>query len=176
LLRRSILKFSTWQRREEQRRAAADAAEPLKARILTAPQMAVHGRKLARQHRLARFQRPDKLLARLSDNARVLQEVNAALVATVAAAKPITPAGEWLLDNLYLIEEEIRLARRLMPLGYSRALPQLLGGVSDGLPRVYDLALQVIAHSDSCIDSRSLSGFIDAYQRVAPLKLGELWA
>lgn len=176
LLRRSVLRALTWLRREQGRLTRVAAAEPYKAHVLTATQMAAHGASLARQHRLAKHQSPDALLARLSANARVLQEVNAALAATVVASKPVTPAGEWLLDNFYLIEEEIRLARRLMPLGYSRALPQLEGGASAGLPRVYDLALQVIAHSDSAIDSRSLSGFIEAYQRVAPLKLGELWA
>lgn len=176
LLRRSILRFSTWQRREERRRAAAHAAEPIKARILTAPQMAAHGRKLASQHRLARLQRPDTLLARLDDNERALQEINAILVATVAATKPVTPAGEWLLDNFHLIEEEIRLARRLMPLGYSRALPQLEGPPHGGLPRVYELALHVISHGDSCIAPSTLSGFIDAYQQGAPLRIGELWA
>lgn len=163
-------------RREQGRLASTAATEPYKAHILTAPQMAAHGAALARQHKLAQRQRGDALLTRLTANARALQETNAALAATVVAGKPVTPAGEWLLDNFYLIEEEIRLARRLMPLGYSRALPQLESGVAAGLPRVYDLALQVIAHSDSCIDVRSLSGFIDAYQRLSPLKLGELWA
>src|SRR5690606_40048201 len=43
------------------------------------------GASLARQHRLAKRQRPDALLARLSANARVLQEVHAALAATVVA-------------------------------------------------------------------------------------------
>ena len=176
LLRRSILRVQTWLRREQGRLTRVAAAEPYKAHVLTAPQMAALGASLARQHRLAKHQRPDALLARLSANARVLQEVHAALAATVVAGKTVTPAGEWLLDNYYLIEEEIRLARRLMPLGYSRALPQLEGGPSAGLPRVYDLALQVIAHSDSAIDLLSLSGFIAAYQRTAPLKLGELWA
>src|SRR5690606_15066170 len=161
-LRRSMLRALTWLRREQGRLTRVAAAEPYKAHVLTAPQMAAHGASLARQHRLAKRQRPDALLARLSANARVLHEVHDALATTVAAGKPVTPAGEWLLDNYYLIEEEIRLARRLMPLGYSRALPQLESGASAGLPRVYDLALQVIAHSDSAIDSRSLSGFIEA--------------
>ena len=36
----------------------------------------------------------------------------------------ITPAAEWLLDNFYLIEEQIRMARRHLPRGYSRELPR----------------------------------------------------
>src|SRR5690606_28099694 len=85
LLRRSILRVQTWLRREQGRLTRVAAAEPYKAHVLTAPQMAALGASLARQHRLAKRQRPDALLARLSANARVLQEVHAALAATVVA-------------------------------------------------------------------------------------------
>ena len=58
----------------------------------------------------------------------------------------MTPAAEWLLDNMYLIDEEIRTARRHLPRGYSRELPRLAvaapNGDGAGLPRVYDLALR----------------------------------
>src|SRR5208282_5370795 len=88
----------------------------------------------------------------------------------------ITPAGEWLLDNFYLIEEQIQLARRHLPRGYSRELPRLLNGPSAGLPRVYDIVLELISHVDAQIDAEPLSAFIAAYQTVDSLKLGELWA
>ena len=63
-----------------------------------------------------------------------------------------------------------------MPRGYSRTLPRLHGGPSAGLPRVYDLALETIAHGDARVDPASLSGFVTAYQTVTHLNLGELWA
>jgi cyclic beta-1,2-glucan synthetase len=37
----------------------------------------------------------------------------------------LTPAAEWMLDNFYLIEEQIQMARRHLPRGYSRELPRL---------------------------------------------------
>jgi hypothetical protein len=86
------------------------------------------------------------------------------------------PAGEWLLDNFYFIEEQIRTAKRHLPKGYSRDLPRLLNGPSAGLPRVYDIALETISHGDGRVDPESLSSFIAAYQAVTTLKLGELWA
>ena len=88
----------------------------------------------------------------------------------------ITPAAEWLLDNFYLIEEQIQMARRHLPRGYSRELPRLLNGPSAGLPRVYDIVLELISHVDAQIDAGPLSAFIAAYQTVDSLKLGELWA
>jgi cyclic beta-1,2-glucan synthetase len=56
--------------------------------------------------------RADGLLARLDDNERTLIEVCKLLTGAVAGNRRITPAGEWLLDNFYLIEEQIRMARR----------------------------------------------------------------
>ena len=98
------------------------------------------------------------------------------LTAAVTANRRITPAAEWLLDNFYLIEEQIRTARRHLPKGYSRELPRLAHGPSARLPRVYDLAFEAIAHGDGRVDAESLSRFVAAYQTVTPLKLGELWA
>src|SRR6185295_124187 len=88
----------------------------------------------------------------------------------------VTPAGEWLLDNFYLIEEEIRTAKRHLPRGYSRELPRLASGPQAGLPRVYDLALQVVSHGDGRIGRGTLTRFVASYQSVKVLKLGELWA
>ena len=98
------------------------------------------------------------------------------MTAAVTTNRRITPAAEWLLDNFYLIEEQIRTARRHLPKGYSRELPRLAAGPSAKLPRVYDLAFEAIAHGDGRVDAEGLSRFVAAYQTVTPLKLGELWA
>src|SRR5476649_508169 len=79
-------------------------------------------------------------------------------------------------DNFYLIEEQIRTAKRHLPKGYSRELPRLGHGPSAGLPRVYDIALEAISHADGRVDPESLSRFVAAYQKITALKLGELWA
>ncbi len=88
----------------------------------------------------------------------------------------MSPAGEWLLDNFYLIEEQIRTAKRHLPKGYSRELPRLVNGPSAGFPRVYDIALEIISHGDGRVDPENLSSFVAAYQTATVLKLGELWA
>ncbi len=149
---------------------------PLRAELFSADQMEQHGLRLASADRLAPGRVPERLLARLAANEQGLTETWDLLIAAVAAKQPVTPAGEWLLDNAYLIAEQIRTARRHLPRGYSRELPSLAAGVSAGLPRVYGLALETIAHGDGRVDPESLSRFVAAYQRVAPLRLGELWA
>jgi cyclic beta-1,2-glucan synthetase len=151
-------------------------APPLRAELFSADQMERHGKTLAGSHRLSSQRAPDQLLARLAENEDVLSEACHLLTAAVKANRRIAPAGEWLLDNFYLIEEQIRTARRHLPKGYSRELPPLAYGPSAGLPRVYDIALEAISHGDGWVDPESLSRFVAAYQKITALKLGELWA
>jgi hypothetical protein len=149
---------------------------PLRAELFSAVQMEQHGRSLATSHQLTPGPAPDRLLARLTENERTLIDVCALLMVAVKENRRIAPAGEWLLDNFYLIEEQIRTAKRHLPKGYSRELPRLRNGPSAGLPRVYDLSLEIIAHGDGRVDPENLSRFVAAYQTATTLKLGELWA
>ncbi|MBI5017592.1 MAG: cyclic beta 1-2 glucan synthetase [Deltaproteobacteria bacterium] len=138
--------------------------------------MREHGKALADTHSLGLERAPDRLLTRLAENEAVLTGAFTLLTEALTAERRIAPAGEWLLDNFYLIEEQIRTARRHLPKGYSRGLPRLASGPSAGLPRVYDLALETISHGDGRVDPEGLSGFVAAYQTVTVLDLGELWA
>ncbi|MHB1058592.1 MAG: GH36-type glycosyl hydrolase domain-containing protein [Rhodanobacter sp.] len=163
------------------RRRAADRSRPeqepaLRAELFSIEQMERHGRALAGQHRLSPRSSIDLLLARLADNEAVLTHACERLTSATRKRLRITPAGEWLLDNFYLVEEQIRIARRHLPKGYSRELPRLANGPSRDLPRVYDIALEIISHGDGRVDTHSLRRFIGAYQDVTALSLGELWA
>lgn len=149
---------------------------PLRSELFSADQMDQHGERLAASHKLASERAPDQLLTRLAENETVLVGVCSLLTAAATESRRVTPAEEWLLDNFYLIEEQIRTAKKHLPKGYSRELPRLAQGPSAGLPRVYDIALETISHGDGRVDPESLSRFIAAYQTVTPLKLGELWA
>ena len=149
---------------------------PLRSELFSSNQMEQHGRILAGMHRLKPGRHQDRLLGRLSENEQLLLEVYNLLSDDVKSDQRITPAGEWLLDNFYLIEEQIRTAKQHLPKDYSRELPRLLDGISAGLPRVYDIALETISHGDGRVDPENLSSFVAAYQSVTVLELGELWA
>ncbi|TFW17757.1 cyclic beta 1-2 glucan synthetase, partial [Duganella callida] len=149
---------------------------PLRAELFSAAQMAAHGKTLASHHELSKRGGRDRLLSRLAENAAVIDATCDELTAAVKAGRQITPASEWLLDNFYLIEEQIRIARRHLPKNYSKELPRLGKGAPEGTPRVYKIALEIISHGDGRVDPESLCRFVDAYQEVATLKLGELWA
>ncbi|MGB8803375.1 MAG: hypothetical protein WCC93_00510, partial [Chthoniobacterales bacterium] len=148
---------------------------PLRAELLGIDQLARHARLIAAQHTIVAGRASAWLLTRLDHNEKVLRAFNRATLA-VDQSRRVTPAAEWLLDNFYLIEEQIQLARRHLPEHYSRELPRVTNGPSATSLRVYEIVSELIAHVDAQIDADSLSAFVAAYQTVAPLKLGELWA
>ena len=163
-------------RGNSQTQKCADTEPPLRSELFSSEQMEQHGKTLAGLHKLGLEHARDRLLTRLAENEGVLLGVRNLLTEAIKSIRRITPAGEWLLDNFYLIEEQIRTARRHLPKGYSRELPRLLNGPSAGLPRVYDIALETISHGDGRVYPENLSSFVAAYQTVTVLKLGELWA
>ncbi|HSE00793.1 MAG TPA: glucoamylase family protein, partial [Burkholderiales bacterium] len=116
------------------------------------------------------------LAVRLRENESVLLDAYRAIAHAVGAGRAITPAGEWLLDNYHLVEEQIREIRDDLPPDYYRQLPKLATGPFAGFPRVFGVAWAFVAHTDSRFDPGMLRRFVLAYQRVQPLTIGELWA
>lgn len=154
----------------------AGDGELLRAELFSLEQLKRHGALLAQRHHLSSRPGPDRLLPRLADNARRLLTAYDVVTAAASPGQRVTPAEAWLLDNFYLIEQQISQVRRHLPRGYSRQLPRLADGPSAGFPRVHDLALALISHMDGRVDGDNATQFIAAYQSVAPLKIGELWA
>ncbi|MBE0487778.1 MAG: cyclic beta 1-2 glucan synthetase [Halomonas sp.] len=138
--------------------------------------METHGEWLANRHQLATGHASDLLLPRLRHNEQALVDSCNRLTTAVAEEQRIAPAGEVLLDNFHLLEEQMLTAKRHLPPGYSKALPRLLSGPSAGRPRVYDIAMEAIAHGDGHLAFDNLSRFVASYQRHITLTLGELWA
>ena len=149
---------------------------PLRGELFTEEQLKQHARVISKNHELISDHPSEQLLKRLAENERILLEVHEKLTNVVGDNERIVPAAEWLLDNFYLIEEQIYIGKKHFPKGYSKGLPQLAKGESAGLPRVYDMAVEIISHSDGQITLSNLTSFITAYQTNTFLKIGELWA
>ncbi|HEY0945651.1 MAG TPA: glucoamylase family protein [Opitutaceae bacterium] len=148
---------------------------PLRAELFNTEQLIRRAKTLATEHASATGAGSNRLLSRLDENEQLLRAFNRA-TARIVRTRDVTPAAEWLLDNFYLIEEQIQMARRHLPRHYSRELPRLVKGRSAGLPRVYDLVFELVSHVDAQVDAGPLTAFVAAYQTEKPLKLGELWA
>lgn len=150
----------------------ASSVTNIKAELYSVDQMERYGQRLARSHKLATHKTPYHLLKRLDNNEQVLTDSCRRL--SNDSKNTMTPAGDWLLDNFYLIEEQIRVVRHHLPKTFGRGLPQL--AAPHNCPRIYDIATEAIAHGDGRWDAESLTRYIAAYQKEANLTLGELWA
>jgi cyclic beta-1,2-glucan synthetase len=124
----------------------------------------------------ARTRRYEDVLPRLEANLVVLQAAYLALADDVHQGLAVPPAAEWLLDNFHLVESEARAVRHDLPARYYRKLPRVAAGELAGMARVHALAVELIRHGDGRVDAERLTHFVLAFQSVAPLTIGELWA
>jgi len=169
--------FSRWKkwRRKKSQPEPTTEAPPLRAELLSLEQLEGHAKAIAARHQITTRHAPIDLLPRLVENETILRVYN--LSAAVGGKKrPLAPAAEWLLDNFYLIKEQINLVRRHLPRSYHRQLPRLLHGPLAGYPRVYDLVRELISHVDGRVTIEHLSAFVASYQTRSELTIGELWA
>ena len=173
----NLRKLLSWRPLDLRRNDTLAADElPFRAELLSIDQLDRHAKSLAESHELAAVRSDNRLLKRLDENERVLVTTYDLVSAAAEMSGRVEPAADWLLDNFYLVEEQVRAIRRLLPPSYSRELPLLLSGDSSGLPRVYAIAMELIAHVDGRVEAASMNAFVSAYQTVEPLMLGELWA
>jgi cyclic beta-1,2-glucan synthetase len=150
---------------------------PIRAELFSVERLEQHATSLAAaQHVAPNPTRGRPLDKRLHDNAGALAETYRTVAQAASAHQPITPAGEWLLDNFHIVDEQVREIQRDLPPGFYRRLPKLADGPLQGYPRVFGIAWALIAHTDSAFDTQKLTRFVQAYQRVQPLTIGELWA
>ncbi len=116
------------------------------------------------------------VLHRLEDNIRLLNAAYRSLAEDIHGGVAVPPAAEWLLDNYHLVESEARAVRHDLPVRYYRRLPKLAAREFRGQARIHAIAIELIGHGDGRIDAERLTRFILAFQTVAPLTIGELWA
>lgn len=151
------------------------STEPLRAELFGAEHLSELARSLATASRVSTASGSAALLARLRENASVLRRARDAAAET-ARREPLMPDAEWLLDNFFVIEDVLREVKTDLPRGYAGELPVVAGGPWTGLPRVYMIAVSLVAHTDSHLDDAQVLRFVRTFQEVAPLATGELWA
>src|SRR5258708_924472 len=149
---------------------------PIRAELYGLGHLETHARELAAACRLSQERGTRVLLRRFARNSRFLIQAYRRIAASGVPKEALSSDAEWILDNFYVIEEVLREIRLDLPRGFYKELPKLVGGSFGGYPRIYALALSLIAHTDSNLAETHIASFVQAYQREAPLTIGELWA
>src|SRR4026208_346654 len=153
-----------------------DNEKPFQAEFFSVERLEQYAQTLAAEHKTVTRKGQAQLLPRLEDNGRKLEAASKALGNARREGRAISPAAEWLVDNYHIVEEQLREIRQDLPKSYYHELPKLADGELAGYPRIYAVAIALIVHTDSRLDTNTLQRFIASYQTVAPLSIGELWA
>ena len=133
---------------------------------------------LARAIAVSRAAKPrgPSFLHRLLEIENALEWANMSLTMSAEAHHAFTLSAEWLLDNAYLIREQAADLRKSLPQKYYGKLPLIANGPGAGLPRVYQVAAEMVTETDGALESEIIRRFLGAFQAITPLDIGELWA
>ena len=112
---------------------------------------------------------------RVKDNFEYITEVYNILTEHVKLGIPIHPAGEWILDNYYIIEKTVKTIIKDMTLKKYTSFVGLENGNYKGFARIYVLASEIVAYTDGVIDRNNLSNLLQAYQSKKNLSMEEIW-
>ena len=118
---------------------------------------------------------PDKNtfpLERLIENKKYIELVCKLLEEHIKLKIPIHSAGEWLLDNYYLIEKSVKTIEKNLTLNKYMRLPAI---AEDGFARVYAIANEIISNTDGKINENNLIDYLEAYQNQKKLYMQEIW-
>lgn len=132
-----------------------------------------HLEKLASDNILTKNSNSDTYpIARLEDNLTYIYLVYTLLNDHIKLNIPIHPAGEWLLDNYYIIEKTAKTIKKDLTIKEYRELPGILGS---GFARVYFLANEIVSNTDGQITKEDLIAYLNAYQVNKELTMKEVW-
>jgi cyclic beta-1,2-glucan synthetase len=160
-------------------RPRAAVQPPVRAELFGAQRFAQHGHSLARAQTVrdadAAGSAPP-FFPRVEENLASLRGAFDYIALISRSGRYVSPAAEWLLDNFHLVEAQLQEIREGVPRGYYARLPKLGTPPLAGLPRVYGIAWAYVAHTDSVLNAELFTTFLNAYQDIDELTLGELWA
>jgi cyclic beta-1,2-glucan synthetase len=103
-----------------------DSRQPVREELFSVERLEEHARSLAAAQSVT--PEPTKgrpLSGRLADNGAALLHAYRTIARSIDEGRAITPAAEWLVDNYYLVERQIREIRSALPPRYYRQLPKL---------------------------------------------------
>ncbi len=145
--------------------------------FLSPTQIKEHARRLAKGHLVERKpQGNGELLKRIKKSHQWVHQICSDLSEASRLEQSATPVAEWIIDNEFILEGNTRDILRNLPGKFYRQLPALVGEPSKGMPRIYGMAKELVYHTDLRLDRENVPAFVEAYQSVSPLTIGELWA
>ena len=115
-------------------------------------------------------------IPRLEENFKFITKTYEILNEHLKIGINIHPAGEWLLDNYYIIEEAVKTIQKELTIKKYRSLIGISNGAYAGFARIYVLATEIIAYTEARISAHTLEELLKAYQNKKTLNMEEIWS
>ncbi|MBR2744815.1 MAG: hypothetical protein IKE01_05955 [Clostridia bacterium] len=145
--------------------------------LLDERQLEIHLQKIAADQILKASSDKDTYpIPRLKDNIRFIYDVYNFLGEDLKNNIPIHPAGEWILDNFYIIDKNAKIIEKDLNRKKYKNYVGIANGINRGFARVYVLAREIISYTDGKIDAPSLERYLQSYQSKKTLSMEELWS
>lgn len=139
-------------------------------------QLKNHLEKIATNHNLVnKSQKNTYPIPYLEENFKIIEEVYNILNEHLKLGISIHPAGEWLLDNFYIIEETVKQIKTELPLKKYINFLGIGNGPYKGFARIYVLASEIVAYTDNKIEKNDLEIYLTSYQTKKNLSMEEIW-
>ena len=111
-------------------------------------------------------------IPRVRENCKYISLVYTLLNEHIKIGIPIHPAGEWILDNFYIIEKSAKEVEKELPLSKYIKFPGIL---QSGFARIFVLANEIVSNTDGKIEKNDLKDYLIAYQTQKSLTMEEIW-
>ena len=115
-------------------------------------------------------------IPRMKENFEIITKTYHLLNEHIKLKIPIHSAGEWLLDNYYVVEETVKSIEKELNIKKYTNFLGVTNGAYRGFARIYVLAAEIIAYTDSKITAKSLQEYLRAYQQKKTLTMDEIWS
>lgn len=144
--------------------------------LLDKRQLENHLQKIASNHNLVNQSQKDTYpVPQMLENYKTIEQVYNLLNEHLKLGISIHPAGEWLLDNLYIIEETVKQIQKELTLKKYTNFVGVANGPYKGFARIYVLASEIVAYTDNKIERKDLEGYLASYQTKKTLSMEEIW-
>ena len=144
--------------------------------MLEKKQLEKHLEKIASSHNTtSKSQKDTYPVPQLLENFKTIEEVYNLLNEHLKLGINIHPAGEWILDNFYIIEETVKQIKKELPLNKYTNFVGIANGEYKGFARIYVLATEIVAYTDNKIERQQLEDYLISYQSKKTLSMDEIW-
>ncbi len=139
-------------------------------------QLQNHLEKIATNHNIVpKSEKNTYPIPNLIENFKMIEEVYKLLNEHLKLGITIHPAGEWLLDNFYIIEETVKQIQNDLTINKYTNFVGIANGEYKGFARIYVLATEIVAYSDNKIERDNLEEYLKSYQSKKTLSMDEIW-